>query len=304
MQEELISVIVPIYNSEKYLEECLDSIIRQTYKNLEILLIDDGSPDNSIDICKRYEKLDSRIKTISQENQGLSSARNTGIDNAHGEYYVFIDADDEMMDTMVEELYNNLIKYDADISICDFFVNRFMEEDNVFEQVEEEEVRVFEGHGKNSKIFDDYLFQVQWDKLFRKKVFRKLRYPLGRIHEDEYVIHKQIYEANRIVTTNRKLYSYRKHPDSIIASADTKRKYDALIAFFSRVDYFLIRGKLRYAINSYIQTKVFYYYRVEKTYDDYAKKCKRLYLIFRIVHLPIVLLERIYTKHLNRQKNK
>ena len=302
MQEELISVIVPIYNSEKYLEECLDSIVRQTYRNLEILLINDGSPDNSIDICKRYEKKDSRIRTISQENQGLSGARNTGIENAHGEYYLFVDADDEIMDTMIEELYNNLIRYDADISICDFFVNRFMEEDNEFRQVEQEEIRVFEGDEKVSKIFNDYLFQVQWNKLFRKKVFRKLRYPLGRIHEDEFVIHKQIYEADRIVTTNRKLYSYRRHPESLVESSDTKRKYDALIAFFSRVDYFLIRGRIRYAIGSYLQTRVIYYERIHYTNDDYGKKGKRMYFLFKIVHFPIILLEKIYTKYFSKEK--
>ena len=115
---ELISVIVPIYNVEKYLERCLDSIIKQTYKNLDIILVDDGSIDNSTKICDEYVKKDSRIKVIHKENGGLSDARNVGIDNSDGKYICFIDSDDYIELDMIENLYDGIVKNNANICCC------------------------------------------------------------------------------------------------------------------------------------------------------------------------------------------
>jgi len=121
---ELISIIVPIYNVEIYLEKCLNSIINQTYKNIEILLINDGSSDNSLRICKKYQKKDKRIVLINKKNGGLSSARNAGIDKASGNYLLFIDSDDYIEIDMIEKLYNNIKSNNADISICNFFITK------------------------------------------------------------------------------------------------------------------------------------------------------------------------------------
>ena len=113
-----VSVIVPVYNTEQYLKECVDSLLKQTLTDLEIILIDDGSPDNSAYICDEYAKLDSRVKVIHKENGGLSSARNAALDICKGEYIGFVDSDDFVEPTMFEELYNSAINYNSDISIC------------------------------------------------------------------------------------------------------------------------------------------------------------------------------------------
>ena len=120
--EELISVIVPIYKVEHYLPKCIDSIIHQTYQNLEIILVDDGSPDNCPEICDEYAKRDKRIKVVHQENGGLSAARNSGVEMANGEFLCFVDSDDYIHPKMYEILYKNLKKFKADISICDYNV--------------------------------------------------------------------------------------------------------------------------------------------------------------------------------------
>ena len=118
--EQLVSIIVPIYNVEKYIKECIDSIINQTYKNLEIILVDDGSPDCCPKICDEYSKKDKRIKVIHKENGGLSSARNAGLDVAKGEYVSFIDSDDVVDEKFIETLYNLCIENNCDISECNF----------------------------------------------------------------------------------------------------------------------------------------------------------------------------------------
>ena len=120
--EELISVVVPVYNVEKYIDKCINSIINQTYKNLEIILVDDGSPDNCGNICDEYAKKDNRIIVIHKENGGLSDARNTGIEVSKGKYITFIDSDDYISDNYVSFLYNLIIEYKADISIGKHYV--------------------------------------------------------------------------------------------------------------------------------------------------------------------------------------
>ena len=121
MNKPLISVVVPVYNVEQYLKKCLDSIIKQKYNNLEIIIVNDGSTDNSQKICQEYVKKDKRIKLITQKNQGLSAARNTGIDNAHGKYISFVDSDDYLDLEFINELYNTIIENKSDISACDFW---------------------------------------------------------------------------------------------------------------------------------------------------------------------------------------
>lgn len=121
MKEDLISIIVPVYKVENYLSKCLDSMICQTYKNIEIILVDDGSPDNSGKICDDYAKKDSRIKVIHKENGGLSDARNAGLKIATGKYIGFVDSDDYISVEMYEKLYNQAKKEDADIACCNYY---------------------------------------------------------------------------------------------------------------------------------------------------------------------------------------
>ena len=228
--EEKISVIVPIYKVEKYLRKCVDSIINQTYKNLEIILVDDGSPDNCPAICDEYAKKDNRIKVIHKPNGGLSDARNAGLDIATGEYIAFVDSDDYIDLTMYEKLYNAIKQNNCDLAICGF------------RQVDENDKPLNNGWSKKFVIYEkdhslDALFTtniggivVAWNKLYKKHIFDIIRYPKGLIHEDEYIIYDVIVKCNGIVIIEDQLYNYVQRANSIIGSKPTKKVFDVITA--------------------------------------------------------------------------
>ena len=205
--EELISVIVPIYNVEKYLNKCIESIINQSYSNLEIILVDDGSKDSSGIMCDSYILKDKRIKVIHKENGGLSDARNVGIDKAKGEYIVFIDSDDWIDEKMIEILYNIIKKNNSDISICDYFL-AYNEE--IQTQKEDIEIINLSNIEALKKIYDKDLgvcMIVAWNKLYKRNLFKDdIRYPYGKIHEDEFTTYKLLYKAEKISYTKQKMY--------------------------------------------------------------------------------------------------
>ena len=279
MNKEKVSVIVPVYNMEKYLNDSLDSLINQTYRNLEILIIDDGSTDNSLKICNEYALKDERIKIIHQENQGLSGARNTGLDNASGDYYAFLDSDDVLIDTMIEELYNLLIKYDADISMCSV-IKKIQSEEFCFRQVEKENITVYEGREK-SELINLYNLNsaIQCNKLFKKEILKDIRFPLGKYHEDEFVIHRELYNANRIVETNRMLYIYLRHKDSITSNKTAKNEYDICLAYLDRIR-FAEEKKLEYMktaalayLNRHVDTNIKNYTYFDGHMEYLEKMC-------------------------------
>ena len=242
--KEKISVIVPCYSVEKYLNRCVDSILNQTYENLEVLLIDDGSTDKTYELCEAYLNKDNRVKVIHQKNMGLSGARNTGIENATSSYYVFIDSDDEILKDMIEVLYDLLKKYEADISCCSY-LELFSEEDEakINDQVKEE-IKVLDGDDKYN--FAPY-YTVQWNKLFKKEIFRDIKYPLGMYHEDEFVVHKEAYNANKIVCTNKRLYKYYRNPESITRNPTNEKIYHAALGFKDRIDFFEDKKMYKFA---------------------------------------------------------
>lgn len=251
----MVSVIVPFYNEEKYLSRCLDSIINQTYKDLEIILIDDGSDDKSFDIASKYESIDKRITIYRQNNQGLSSARNKGLDNCNGEYILFVDANDEIVSTMIEELYDLLIKNNCDISICGI---KQINGDNHTTQNNKETITVINNDEKYDMIQKDPVRSVvQWNKLFKRHIFDDLRFPIGRLHEDEFVIHKELYKARSIVYTDRQLYLYYRNPESITLNIDMSNRYDIVSAYKDRIDFFKQINQLKYLNNTYCLLKLF-----------------------------------------------
>lgn len=234
---ELISVIVPIYNVEKYLEKCILSIINQKYKNLEILLIDDGSTDNSGSIADKYSKKDKRIKVFHKKNGGLSDARNYGIDRATGKYLAFIDSDDYIDKNMYYELYNNLVKTKSDISICKRCI---VYEDGTIDGVslENDVILTFSRDDAMVELnFLTYFDCSACDKLYKKEMFDEIRFPIGKISEDAYTIYKVIFNAKKVVLTNNTLYCYFQRSNSI---SRNKRYSDALIcASKEKVDFYL-----------------------------------------------------------------
>ena len=235
---ELITVVVPIYKVEKYLRRCVDSILLQTYKNLEIILVDDGSPDSCPVICDEYADMDKRVSVIHKSNGGLSDARNAGIELAHGKYIAFVDSDDYIDERMYEILYKNLTDNNADISVCEFI--KTYDEAKIDDSIIKESVEVFNKLQVMDNLYDDLYLQtvVAWNKLYKKDIFKSIRYPFGKINEDEYVIHQILNSANNVVYTNLPLYYYVQRTDSIMGEKYSLKRLDVLNALRIRMNFF------------------------------------------------------------------
>ena len=234
--QEKISVIVPIYNVEKYLNRCVNSIINQTYTNLEIILVDDGSPDNCPNLCDDWAKKDSRIKVIHKENGGLSDARNAGLNVCTGDYVTFVDSDDFVSEIIIESLFKNLKKYNAEISICCSQV--FKEDDDI---VLDNDYKIFEIL-KETAIENTYKttnreFLTAWGKLYKRELFAELRYKKGFLHEDEFIIHHLYHLSKKIVVTTQKLYYYFKNENSITGGGFKLKRIDILRALQDRSEF-------------------------------------------------------------------
>lgn len=224
--DDLISVIVPVYNVENYLEKCVDSILNQTYKNLEIILVDDGSTDNCGKMCDEYAKKDGRIKVIHKQNGGLSDARNAGIDIAQGEFIGFIDSDDYIHLQMYEILYNAIIEANADVAKCDF-KDVYANDDNVFDNVDIIKSKVYTNQELiTGYFFKDYIWEFAISacvKLYRKEIFNNLRFPKGRLYEDYYIKYDILTRANKVVIVDQVLYYYFHRDGSIMHSNVTMK---------------------------------------------------------------------------------
>lgn len=232
-----ISIIVPVYNVEKYLENCIESILNQTFKDFELILVDDGSTDNSCKICDIYEKKDSRIKVIHKNNGGLSSARNAGLDIACGKYVGFIDSDDSIHPRMYEILYDLIKKYESDISCCNYkkIYDIFKDE---YENVNSLEVIEMSNIEAIKNLYDKEIgvkLVIACNKLYRKNLFDKIRYKVGRLHEDEFMAHRILYNSKKITYVDNELYYYLQRDGSIMSKKTYKRKVDALLAQSDRM---------------------------------------------------------------------
>lgn len=226
----ILSIIVPVYDVEKYINKCIDSILKQTFTNFELILIDDSSPDNCGNICDKYAKLDSRIKVIHKENGGLSSARNVGIDAARGEYIGFVDSDDYIKNDMYESLYKAILKYKADISICGKFI---VGQDKVLSVCNSDNVRIYNRYeGLIEIIKDKNINSFAWDKLYKRELFDNVRYPEGRYFEDIATTYKLFMLSNKIVHINSSKYYYLQREDSICGSYTCKKSYDHFTSWY------------------------------------------------------------------------
>ncbi len=238
---EKVSVIVPIYNVEPYLERCLDSILKQTYRNIEMILVDDGSTDSCPDICDRYAKEYQQIQVIHKENGGLSSARNAGLDVSTGELIMFVDSDDFIEPDMLLKLYDVLYCYDADMSICNLqAVNEVGVEINFWphDVIKDE---CIDNMYYWEKVFEDngmLFYVVVWNKLYKKRLWEKVRYPVGKINEDAYVLHNLIKQCKKIACTSYIGYNYVQRSTSIMGRKKTKADFDLFDAWLARIDYF------------------------------------------------------------------
>ena len=235
-----ISVVVPVYNVSEYLERCVTSLLNQTFTGIEILLIDDGSTDNSGELCDRYAELDPRVKVIHQKNMGLSGARNTGIDNATGDYIFFCDSDDFIQREALEYMHNKLCSDNADIVACGFSHVW----DNYTKSGREEiftssRPGTFCGHRAVIEMMtNNNICSVAWNKLYRKKLFEDVRFPVGALHEDEATVYKLLYGARIVSYTPKPFYKYFQRSSGIMGGNFTGRSKYLLGALDDRIRYF------------------------------------------------------------------
>ncbi len=277
----MISVIVPIYNVYNYLEKCLNSIINQTYKNLEIILIDDGSTDGCGKMCDNYKELDNRIVVVHQKNCGLSNARNKGIEIAKGNLISFVDGDDYLELNMFDELKKNMDKYNSDISIGHYY---YLKNDK---RIIREKIKklsfVSTGYNKFCNIQNEYenLTVFSWGKIYKREIFNNIRYPEGRIYEDSYIICNVLKEANRVSYLIKPLYNYCYRSDSIVNTFDINHfdKIDAnnkKIVFFLKNDYLdlALKEKNKKMNNIIINLSKMKSYRIKnkKVFNKYYKE--------------------------------
>lgn len=231
-----VSVIVPVYNVENYLDDCIKSIINQTYDNIEVILIDDGSVDNSPMLCDNWADVDKRVKVFHQKNSGVSYARNVGIEKSSGDYILFVDSDDYIAETTIEKSANLLIQSDADI-LC-FGVYRVNESGEIIESTEGfEQQRVLGYEEALTDISRGFTHDYVWNKLIRKEMFKGVSFPEGRLFEDIATTYKLFLNSEKVIYLPDELYYYRKRKSSIIGSMNAKTLNDLFVARKERYDF-------------------------------------------------------------------
>jgi len=261
MNEPLISVVVPIYNVEQYLSRCVDSILRQTYKNLEVFLVDDGSPDCCGEICDQYMMIDNRVKVIHKQNGGLSDARNVAIDKASGEYIAFVDSDDYIADDYIEYLYELSLKNQADVSVVRN-VNFF--EGSIPDKVNNKEfqVQIFNKEQALLSLFYQRDFDTSaWGKLYRMSLFDKeIRYPFGLLYEDLPTTYRIFMKCNRVASSSYSGYYYLLRKNSIEGSSFKPIKFYSCIEVIRKLENELsnVNRKIQKAIKCRIESFAFH----------------------------------------------
>lgn len=234
-ENALISIIIPVYKVEKYLEKCIQSVINQTYENLQIILVDDGSPDNCGKICDEYAKKDHRIEVIHKSNGGLSDARNKGLEIAKGEYIGFVDSDDYIEADMYEVLYNLLKQYNADVSICNFYTVSqgkisIKNADNGINEYNRIEIL-------KEILLDKNIQSYAWNKLYKKELFDEIKYPIGKKYEDIGTTFYLLEKCNKVVVTGKSEYYYINRQDSIVNNVTESTITDYIELIMQRYDY-------------------------------------------------------------------
>ena len=239
--DDKITVIVPVYNVESYLRKCLDSIIAQTYKNIEIIVVNDGSTDASAEICKEFVEIDHRIIYIEQENAGLSAARNTGLENMSGDYVTFVDSDDWIEQDYVETLYKKITEYQADIAVGNYYSFNESEGmfyfhisgDSYYEEVYDN-VSIFENLYESQEMKSFALISA-WGKLYKAGLFEQLRFDMGKLGEDGYLNQKIYLLAEKIVYIHKGIYSYRIRNNSLSRTWTEKWMHALVDAMSERI---------------------------------------------------------------------
>lgn len=225
--KELISVIIPVYNVEAYLNRCMESVVKQTYRSLEIILVDDGATDLSGQMCDKWAVKDDRIKVIHKHNGGLSSARNIGLDIILGKYVMFVDSDDILSENLVSALYEELKENETDLSICDP-LHIFDDTTPKFEKLGE--TRVLDPVTAIQEMWYQRSFLASaWGKLYKSELFDDVRFTVGRFYEDVDIMHEIFWKCKRIAYSNARLYGYVHRGESITTQKFSKKDLDIFV---------------------------------------------------------------------------
>lgn len=272
-----ISVIIPIYNVEPYLSACLDSVIHQTYQNLEIILVNDGSTDTCPQICEDYAAQDQRIVVIHKKNGGLSDARNAGLAIATGDYISFVDSDDLLSLDFYQILLQTLIENEADIVECGFV--KFDTEIKIIKEYEKENdnIEIFCTETALELLIKDYLQPMVWNKIYCKRVLENLNFPIGKIHEDVFWTYRVVGNAKKIVKIKNKMYGYRQQVDSISGKKYSLLRLYAVEALEERIEYMKNNFPQleNLAIYTYCFSAMSHYHMIDKYSEIDPKKIYR-----------------------------
>ena len=282
MNTPKVSVIIPVYNVEPFLERCLGSVLSQTYANIEIILINDGSTDKSPQICDEYAKKDSRIVVIHKQNGGQSDARNFGLDICKGDYISFVDSDDWIEPTYIEDLLNLIQKENVDIAICELERTRLYKK---VQSSQDTKLQLYTPMQAIKRLFlqREISFIAPYCKIYKQSLFENIRFPVGKVHEDEFVSHLIFYKATKIAYTSKILYYYFQRAGSTMG---TPHPYELLEAEEEQFDFILNHNMtdLQASQARLICWQILYIYSCEPNKD--IKK--------KLVH---------YEKYLKLQKN-
>lgn len=298
-KKPLISVIVPCYNVEKYVGQCLESILSQSYENIEVLVINDGSTDNTEQMIKPFLN-DDRIKYFFQNNKGVSEARNTGLRVMKGEYICFVDSDDYVHQDYIKILYETLIKYDTDMSICNFLYNF----NGIFKYYDNnKKLNIINNKKECMELINiDIRYIVPWGKLYKSILFENLSYKLNKVHEDEFMAHHIFWKIREVVYINKVLYYYRKEvDDSITKLPSEERLINIIEAFDDRIDFYKKNKILSIKLVFYLKWNVIIYKNIK---SEYIKK----YILFHPIEFftkfkfPIKKKIKLYFKILFKMK--
>lgn len=231
--EKLVSVIIPVYNVEKYIDECIKSVVNQTYKNLQIILINDSSTDSSYDICKEYAEIDGRIYLINKDKGGAASAKNCGLRTAKGDYITFVDSDDFIQEDMIEYMVYEIEKTKADIIQCDFI--------SIYKDTKEFNQLDLKKYTISSQVFlklflTEWKNSLFWNKLFKKDIIKNVYFKEGRCIDDEFFTYKCVINSETVTISNKIVYNYRMRKSGVMKSETSQKQI-----LRDRIDYLMER---------------------------------------------------------------
>lgn len=275
-EENLITVILPIYNVEKYLRRAVDSIRKQTYKNLEIILVDDGSSDGCKDICDELALEDKRIKTIHKKNGGVSDARNCGLANATGDYITFVDPDDWIYPCMYEHMMNAMKENQAEIVMCSYQIEEDGKESYIGKcNLEENEKFVLLSREQGQQIYFSGTKKategcVLWNKIVKADLYSGISFPLNRIQEDESITFKLMYRAKKIVYTKTPYYVYTVRKDGYMNGGFKESRFGLFLAYQERIEFYKKQKEFEF-----LKSQILLYLHMMAQYYFWTKRAKK-----------------------------